>query len=158
MRKLIIILLTLIAINSYSQDTITIFRVHLSYGITEFRDSADAYFYCINNNCDSIVVAEKIINIPEPIANIDTRDKREEKVSEICDYMKSQLNDAYYQVFLSNARTFMDDYVKKSNCFLYWILTMNNSACGSYSTSGFMTKTIYATPERQQYILNIITK
>lgn len=146
MRNIIIILFVFISIIVKSQETKVVNGICIELTQIEV-DSLNALRARIRIS-DSIYMA----SLPK-----DTPEIRKQKTTEICWYMKGELSESGYVTFLGTARTFIDDYEKGSDSFIWWIKTLNSSAWGNYASNGFRTKS-YGTIVRQSYILEILNR
>ena len=68
---------------------------------------------------------------------------RNEKVTQMMTYMRSELNDAEFAQFIRDTRDLVTEFLYLSDALIYWVHTVNNPSWGDYSTTGFKTKTVY---------------
>ncbi len=81
---------------------------------------------------------------------------RQQKIDELTAYMNSQLADADFKTFITDARNHLIDYSFGSETLYFWISTSNGGTWGNYTTSGFTTKS-YGSVVRKNAILDIIS-
>ena len=70
-------------------------------------------------------------------------ENRQQKVEVVTSYMKSQLTDSEFRIFLSDCRTYLTDYTFYSDALVYWVATTYSVEWGAFTSNGFQTKTDY---------------
>jgi hypothetical protein len=112
---------------------------------------------CVNSDFQWVITLPAMEYIPPP-----SPENRQQKVDLITSYMKSQLTDSEFIIFIQYARDYLIDYTYYSDTFYYWVETTNNQYWGDFTQNGFKTKTSYrgdvvdGVYPRDEYILSIL--
>ena len=86
---------------------------------------------------------------------------RQQKVSFITAYMRTELTDLEFRNFIQDSRNYLIDYTYYSDTLYYWVETSNNQDWGDFTQNGFKTKSykgdlVDGVYPRAEYILSIL--
>jgi len=113
---------------------------------------------CINPDFIWVKTLPSMEYIPTPVP-----ENRQQKVDFITSYMRNELTESEFRIFIQDARNYLIDYTYYSDTLYYWIETSNNQNWGDFTQIGFKTKSycgdlvdgVYPRVENILSILNI---
>ena len=111
---------------------------------------------CVNPDFMWVKTLPSMEYTPQPVA-----ENRQQKVDFVTSYMRTELTDSEFRIFIQDARNYLIDYTYYSDTLYYWVETTNSLDWGDFTQNGFKTKSycgdlVDGVYPRAEHILSIL--